>query len=108
MRYQMFKSLGEYIVRDNGTSVKGMSDVELLKFYMALVNDGSLKIGSSGWMRMCTIKDRVKKRERSIKRGADEHGTNLKALQKSVNFRSYVGGLITDVDKAIKNSLTTQ
>lgn len=83
------------------------SSLQLLEFYMELVNKGIIKTNSSGFKRLCQIKERVKKHENAIKVGVDEYGRNIKALQKSVNYRAYINGLIEEVD-ATENSLTTK
>jgi len=102
MKFRGFNSLGKLAKRENG-SQKHMSDIELLKFYMELANQGVLRIGSSGFERMCKIKDRVKEREDAIRRGFDEDGKYLHGLKKNVDYRKYVNGLIDDVE----NSLVT-
>jgi len=103
---KIYDSLGALPKRKNGMQ-KQMSDIELLKFYMELTNKGIIKVGSSGFDRLCEIKNRVKKHEKAIKRGIDEHGRNIKVLQKSINHRAYVKSLIEEVDST-ENLLTTQ
>ncbi len=101
----MFKNLASAeAIRSSGNSLD--SNIELMKFYMVLANKGAIKLGSSGFNRLIQIKNRVKKHENAIKKGRDEYGKSLKALQKSVKYRAYVGELVKQVD-AKENSLTT-
>ena len=54
-----FNFLGKQVDISDGTNdVSGPfgTDVELLKFYIKMLYEGTLKIGSSGFKRMCTIK----------------------------------------------------
>lgn len=64
-----FNFLGKQVDISDGTNdVSGPfgTDVELLKFYIKMLYEGTLKIGSSGFKRMCTIKDRVIEQEKEM------------------------------------------
>ena len=94
-----FNSLGKLknISDVDASSMPFTTDFELLRFYMKMISDGKLKIGSAGYMRMLQIKGRVEKHERNIQRGFDSDGVrmhngkttllrkNVKAVLKELN-----------------------
>tara|TARA_R100000458_G_C8101236_1_gene127813 strand:+ start:266 stop:571 length:306 start_codon:yes stop_codon:yes gene_type:complete len=69
------------------------SHLELLKFYVRMLGEGKIKIGSSGFKRMCEIKNRVAQEEKQML-------TFNPALEENTKRRTFIKDLIEMVNKA--------
>tara|TARA_X000001382_G_scaffold129578_1_gene121954 strand:+ start:250 stop:594 length:345 start_codon:yes stop_codon:yes gene_type:complete len=70
-----------------------MTDLELLKFYMALIQTGKILVGSAGYNRMVQIKERVKQRQFDIRRNKTPRAKAVFDKQKTnVELNDYIKG----------------
>ena len=73
------------------------TDFELLRFYMNLINKGTLKYGSAGYKRTLMVRDRVVEWEKSIQRGYTKEGRVL-FMKKNNATRKYVQEVLAELE----------
>lgn len=92
-----FNSLGKITTTAVDAGCNPFStDFELLRFYMGMISDGKLKVGSAGYMRMLQIKSRVEQHERDIQRGRNSQGVRLHNNKNSL-LRKNVKAVLTEL-----------
>ena len=73
------------------------SDFELLRFYLNLINKGTLKYGSAGYKRTLIVRDRVVEWEKSIQRGYTKEG-KLLFMNKNNATRRHVKEVLAELE----------